>query len=280
MNILVTGATGFIGKAICSYLSKNHAITRVSSKICNLNDMGAADVLTELMVKNDIKTVIHAAAKVCTSENREEIRLFEDNVHYGFNVINACRRHGVETFINISSMAVYPLKDGLYEEDVLPEPSLNGDGLYGMAKWQIEQMADFYLGSKCKVVHARLTQVFGPGMRDDRIFPSFIKEIEKANSVTIFGEGERISNFIHINDVVNVVDHMVKAPKPGVYNVGAKDHWTLRQWAMEFIKVYGRADTRLLVQTKGSKIKQLVGSAKLKSIYGLENKTMDVRGLS
>lgn len=279
MSILVTGASGFIGQAIVKALSSDDRVIALKSQDINLIRPTATQQLVELMTQEQVTDVIHLAARVCTAQNKMDLHLFEDNKLMGIHVIEAARKIKLKSFIHASTMAVYPVKDGACDETTAPNPAINGDGLYGLAKWHVEQVADFYLLKYMPVVHLRMTQVFGPGMRVDRIFPSMIQEIRDKNTVSVYGLGERITNFIHINDVVSTFKYIWRSPKAGVYNLGGDWHWDMNSWADHIIKAYGNSQTKKILLPQGSRIKQYIKSDLLSSTFGIRNSTVDVQGV-
>lgn len=109
MKIIVTGATGFIGKNLIPKLAKNHKVicfVRKSSKIDKLKKAGYeikyGDILDRDSVFNSIKkadAVIHLATSHFQGNDN-------GNVSGSRNVIDACKKNKIRRLIFISSMAV------------------------------------------------------------------------------------------------------------------------------------------------------------------------------
>ncbi len=288
MKIIITGASGFIGSYVVNHLRAAHATVYplisprqgpVNGSItCDLSNSVSCKEVCAALVDAQPDVMIHLANRVCTSENRLDVKLLTDNLAITQGAISVATALKPKVFIHASSMAVYPNCDGTYTEAALPHPAVNGDGLYGLAKFLSEEMIDFYLRSLMTVTHVRLTQVYGSGLRPDRIFPMMVQEVRKNNTITVFGEGERITNFIHIEDVARAIDAVIKAPQAGIYNVSCHDHLTLLQWAQQIALTYGNAQTSLIKESKGARIKQYIDGSRFENTFNVCLKTIDVKG--
>ncbi len=287
MNILITGATGFIGQALTAHLKQKHVVMPMSSRsrkphqglVCDLGSLRSTQATAAALKGKKVDAIIHLASVVCTPQNRTQVKLLDNNNAISSNFVALAQALDPRLLLHASSMAVYPNQDGVYKENGIIDPSGNGDGLYGLAKFNAEMFLNFFLSPQMKLMHLRLTQVYGPGMRQDRIFTSMVKELRQKNTITVFGNGERVTNFIHIRDVIATIDGMLNGPRSGIYNVGAFKHMTLEQWAKKIIRQYGNARSRVIKFDKGSRVKQRIDTRLLNKIFGLKNQTVDLSGI-
>ena len=216
---------------------------------------------------------------MCSKENARDFKLLSGNQQITQQLIDLALQVKPKHLIHVSSIALYPNLDGTYAEDSLVDPSVNGDGLYGLSKYNAEVLINFYLGRLMTVTHLRPSQIYGPGMRHDRIFPSMIRELKEKNTITVFGMGQRISNFVHVEDVVAAIDRVLRKPQAGVYNVGGLRHWTLEQWAGKMIKEYGKPDSKIIKVPQGSKVQQRIDTRLMDKDFGIKNKKVDLKGI-
>ena len=108
-RVLVTGGTGFLGKAVCRELEASgyDDIVALGSKDCDLRDQ----VATQKMVNDSgAGVVLHLAATVGgIGANKENPgRFMYENLVMGTNVIEASRSAGVDKFVMVGTVCAYP----------------------------------------------------------------------------------------------------------------------------------------------------------------------------
>jgi nucleoside-diphosphate-sugar epimerase len=209
MNILVTGSKGFIGSHLTKRLKQNHKVFFVEHDMdfslvdnrfrVNLLNINHINLLVKQEVKIDV--LIHTASRFGLPLNGQDISVLDDNILMYKNLTHMINVLNPKQVINLSSIAVYPNKDGNYKETSEIRPSVNSEGLYGLSKFVGENILDL-LCKKCNILNLRLAQVYGEGMRSDRIFEIMKKQLEDRNVISIYGNGERTSGFIHIDSLV------------------------------------------------------------------------------
>jgi len=273
MNILITGAGGFIGTHLYNHLKKTHDITRIFSSTqpvgtkngysVDLTKRPDVENLTQNLSTTRFDAVIHLASKMASPESIENISILKENVDMIDNMVLMLKRLKPEVVIHFSSMAVYPNTSGLFYEDSLPMPQKNLDCLYGFSKLTSEVILDFLLRKEyIRLVHLRVAQVYGEGMRQDRIIPVMCKELEEKNTITVYGNGERQSCFIEINKLVEKVDYFMQNKLDGVYNVG-DENISYFDLAEKIIEQFGNNESTIIRNAQGNKEKFNLDTSKL-----------------
>ena len=171
MNILLTGATGFIGSSVLANLGEHNVVTlgrtwaslsRYHFKIEMDENSDYSDCLT------DIHCIIHCAARVHvmrdTVENpMEEFR--RTNVDATLNLAKQAAQAGVKRFIFISSIKVNG-ESTTNQKPFNPNDKPNPQDAYGQSKYEAEialrQLAD---ETGLEVVVIRSPMVYGPGVK-------------------------------------------------------------------------------------------------------------------
>jgi len=169
MNILVTGATGFIGRYLVDELIKNKyqvfALVRKTSKVETLLDKGVnlvyGDITDEGSLKDiincNIGAVFHLAAYV---KDEEWKSLYYINVVGSENVCKLCLRLGAERLVYVSSVAVVSGN----EQEVLSEDApYCATNLYGASKIDAERRVIEYRQKGLRVAIIRPPMVYGEG---------------------------------------------------------------------------------------------------------------------
>ena len=116
---------------------------------------------------------------------------------------------------------------------------------------------------KIRIVHLRISQVHGKGMRDDRIIPFMLEELKSENKITVFGNGERTSNFINVDKLVKEIEFFLQEDISGIYNVGDQNISYL-ELAQELIDQYGDHNSTIEKEPQGNKEKFILDISKLR----------------
>ncbi|WP_107695726.1 NAD-dependent epimerase/dehydratase family protein [Campylobacter concisus] len=251
MNILITGSGGFIGSNLINNLKNEYFILELyngleynfneNKIVCNMQNEEHVEKLLNEDIKIDI--IIHAASVLATKDNVRDLSLFYDNIKIYENLLLIVNKFKPQKLINFSSIAVYPNKDGFFSEISEIRPSLNTECLYGLSKFCGENILDFYLKNKdIKVIHLRLSQVYGPGMREDRIVKLMEKELKETNKITVFGMGKRASNFINIDTLIKKIRIVLNYNSSDIFNIG-EENISYKTLAERIIQQYGNKDS-------------------------------------
>ena len=109
-TIVVTGGTGFLGKAVCDRLSKTHnkVIALSGKKEWDLTQQRYVDAM---LFNHRPDIVIHLAARVGgigANKNNPGLFMYE-NLAMGINLIESCRRYDrIEKFVMVGTVCAYP----------------------------------------------------------------------------------------------------------------------------------------------------------------------------
>jgi nucleoside-diphosphate-sugar epimerase len=216
LNILITGATGFLGKIIADVLisHKNEIIS--IGRHNNNTIISDLSLNPPILIKQDLDTVIHAAGKAHSiPRNDKEIKAFFDvNVTGTKNLLAGIENSGSfpNSFIFISTVAVYGKENGVkINED---SPLLAKDP-YGLSKIQAEQLVlDWCKKNNVTCTILRLPLLIGENPPGN--LGAMIKAIKKGYYFNI-GGGLARKSMVVAEDVANIV---FKASSiGGIYNL-------------------------------------------------------------
>jgi UDP-glucose 4-epimerase len=274
MNILVTGAGGFIGRHLCDHLGVNYNVIGITNKnqhingcsshiVCDLTDKERTltDIAEKISIKIDV--FVHLASKLVDVRTSEQMDIFHKNIKISETVSELAANLRPSKLINFSTMAVYPNIDGIYSENSKIWCADNSDCLYGLSKFCTENIFSFMLKKlDIQIVHLRLGQVYGDGMRDDRIMPIMQKELKETNIITVHGNGERVSNFISIQKLLEIINLFLEKDTEGIYNIG-DEQISYLEIANKIIEKNGNDLSCVMVKEQGSKSKYYLDTHKL-----------------
>ncbi len=232
-HILVTGAAGFIGAALCKKLlqSKKNVIgidnlnnyydpklkfdrireieTNKKSKNGNWHffnfSLENKSKLKNIFNKFSPSIVVNLAAQagVRYSITNPEEYINSNLVGFG-NILEACRNGDVENFIYASSSSVYGGNESFpfKESDNVDHPI----SLYAATKKSNEIMAHAYSHLyKIPMIGLRFFTVYGPWGRPDMAPMIFAKAILSKKPISIFNKGNMSRDFTYIDDIVDGV---------------------------------------------------------------------------
>lgn len=277
MNILITGVNGFIGKHLLNYFSKKHPVFSISRTALqpfqNNNfaiDLSDVDLVKKLFSRNVFKQkidiILHCAAVLSENDDNKNINVFHKNNAITESMIHIADVLNVSKFINISSIGVYPNKSGTYDEQSAIEPSMNHECLYGLSKVCSEELFKFYFKDTIQIINLRLGQVYGDGMRQDRIFEIMKHELQSNNTITVYGNGLRISNFVAIDYLkIKMEKLMNNKNAQGTFNLGEKN-LSYAQLAEMIIEKYGNSSSKIILKDQGTSAQVMIDSSKINAI--------------
>jgi len=212
MKILITGATGFLGKAIITELG-----SLVTGTIGRSNCTFNVDLAREVpLVSDTYDYVIHAAGKAHsvpkTKADAEEF--FAVNTYGTQNLLKGLEQSPAlpKGFVFISSVAVYGREKGL---DLDEETLLSAEDAYGKSKIEAEKIVENWClkhGVICTIF--RLPLLAGPNPPGN--LAAMIKGIEKGYYVNIAG-GKAKKSIVLAADVAKIV--ISAAQLGGTYNL-------------------------------------------------------------
>lgn len=212
MNVLVTGATGFIGRHLVERLTaaREHvrAFVRPTTNAAWLDSLGVEVVRGDIgdaraieRAVDGCEVVFHLAAKTEAAGllSRQDVQV--TNIQGTENVARAAVRAGIERLVFCSSVAVYGriAKNQLIDENT----ETNTDSPYGESKVRGEQVVlSARQRSGLPVVVVRISTVWGPGTTS---WLGLFRSIASGH-FRLIGKG---TNYHHIVDVSDVVEGLL-----------------------------------------------------------------------
>jgi len=212
-RVLVAGASGFIGRAICRRAA-SRGIASLGVLRPGNEHRGAAAVTIDpedvLALAQTVRAfgptmVINAAGAASVADSvLDPITDRRGNVQAWLNVLDAIRLSGSPaTAVNISSAAVYGEPERL---PLAESASCRPISPYGHHKLQSELAGDEY--SACfgiPVVSARVFSVLGPAQRRLLAWEIAAQALSDGGDVRLRGSGEETRDFIHVDDLADAL---------------------------------------------------------------------------
>lgn len=208
MKIVITGSTGFIGAHIANACrAAGHEVVGIDLRATEPHDVNDLGAMTRIFEKERPDAVSHHAGVIEVVKSIEDPEAtFRTNVIGTINLLRAAGRTGtVKQFIFPSSYTVYGEPDTLPVDERTP---LSPISPYGLSKVIAEDAIRFY-GKLYGFRHAifRYGNVYGPG-QDGKgnvgIVAIFADKMRRGERPTIFGDGSKTRDYVHIDDIVRL----------------------------------------------------------------------------
>lgn len=223
--VLVLGATGFLGKRVTRQLRENN-VSVFESSISLGTDLREKEAVFHLFKKVNPDYVLNCAAYVGGIQFglKHTAEIFYYNSVMQTNILEACKTFGVKRLVNPISNCAYPGKATLFKEDEFWDGPLHESvQVYGFVKKAMCVGAYAYEKQYgCDIVNIIISNMYGPEdhFEEERshALGALIMKIVEAKerqlpSVTIWGTGKPVREWLHVDDGAKALIKAMNIPK-------------------------------------------------------------------
>lgn len=268
MRIVVTGGAGFIGSVMVNYLVKTYP----QDFIINLDKLTYAGNLENCkevenepnykFIKGDIADRLFIY-KLFEEEKPDVIINFAAETHVDRSVTNpddfvktnvlgttvlldACRIYGIKRYHQVSTDEVYgdlPLdRPDLFFTESTP---IHTSSPYSSSK----ASADLFVGAYYRtyglpVTISRCSNNYGQNQFPEKLIPLMISRALADQELPVYGTGENVRDWLHVEDHCKAIDLIVRNGKVGeVYNIGGHNERTNLQVVKTILDAVGKPES-------------------------------------
>jgi len=225
MNILVTGASGFIGSAICKLLEttehKTYGVSRRKGRLNPSASLGyiAADVSDKHAIESiaiDIPrcdVIIHAAAEI--NMETYSSSLVQSNCLGVLNVQWLAEQWGTTHFVFLSSIPIIGLPKFTPISEEHPTHPLT---TYHSTKLFGENLVSI-LSKNQNCFSLRLSAPVGVGMPENRLLSTILRKALRNEPIGLAGQGGRKQNYVDVMDIARASLMCLSSNYSGIYNI-------------------------------------------------------------
>lgn len=266
MKILVTGGAGFIGSNFIYYMLKKHPEYKIicldkltyAGNLENLKeafknpnfcfekgDIADAEKMDELFGRERFDAVVNFAAESHVDRSISDPQVFLKTNILGTGVLmDACRKYSCR-FHQVSTDEVYgdlPLdrKDLFFTENT----PLKASSPYSASKASADLLVLAYhrtFGLEATI--SRCSNNYGPFQFPEKFIPLIISRAYEGKSVPVYGKGENVRDWLHVDDHCSAVDLILHKGKAGeVYNVGGHNERTNLEVVRTVLREMGKPE--------------------------------------
>ncbi|MBI2968762.1 MAG: dTDP-glucose 4,6-dehydratase [Bacteroidetes bacterium] len=256
-KILITGGAGFIGSHLVRMFVKKYPGYRVvnldkltyAGNLANLKDIEAeenysfvkGDICDSILVhklfeENNFDGVIHLAAESHVDRSIVSPMDFVlTNITGTVTLLNAAKQYWSATiaperqkrklFYHVSTDEVYGTlgKKGFFTEKTAYDPR----SPYSSSKASSDHLVRAYFHTyKLPVIISNCSNNYGHYQFPEKLLPLAINNIKNNKPVPVYGKGENIRDWLHVEDHTRAIDLIFHKGVPGeTYNIGSNNEW-------------------------------------------------------
>jgi len=305
MRYLVTGGAGFIGSHyVRSLLTSGWTSADVASVTvldsltyagnrANLDpvaldprltfvhgDICDADLVDGLIA--DADAVVHFAAESHVDRSIDGARVFvHTNVIGTQTLLEAALRHRTGRFVHVSTDEVYgSIDEGSWTEDAPVAPN----SPYSASKASSDLIALAYARTHgLDIVVTRCSNNYGPYQFPEKVIPLFVTNLLDGFNVPLYGDGENIRDWLHVDDHCRGIDLVLHGGRPAeVYNIGGGTELSNKELTGLLLDACGADWSRVdrVADRKGHDRRYSVDITRIQEELGYEPKTDFTTGLA
>lgn len=240
MNVLLTGATGFLGSHLLSaLLSYGHCVTilkRSTSNTWRIDNLQGQFECYDIdngsiegaFSRKKFDAVFHTACNY--GRNAEPMNeIIASNLIFGLRVLEAAIKFNTQTFFNA---------DTFFNTDTVISKYLN---TYSLAKKQFLEWLKQY-SNQIQIVNLRLQHLYGPGDDKSKFVPWLLDQFNHGVDEIPLSKGNQLRDFVYIDDVISAYLHLLSKKQIlcnfNEFDVGSGNLITVKNFVEKFHATY------------------------------------------
>lgn len=296
LTLLITGGCGFIGSHLIRLILRE----RPQWKVINVDlltyagnpeniadieavqdpscyrfikaDIADARTINALFDSERIEAVVHLAAETHVDRSLLDSAPFlRTNIEGTHVLLEAATRHKVSRFVQVSTDEVYGSL-GAMDLPFKESSPLQPNSPYAASKAAADLFARAYHSSyDLPVVITRCGNNYGPYQFPEKFLPLFITNASDSCPLPLYGDGQHIRDWIHVEDHAQALLKVLEQGIPGeIYNISASQEQTNQQMAEQVLDILNKPRNliRHVKDRPGHDRRYALNATKIKSKLG------------
>lgn len=305
MKLFVTGGAGFIGSNFVRMVIENSLLglegaevtvfdaLTYSGTLSNLESVAGSDRFT--FVKGDIRdtdavadaladhdAVVHFAAESHVDRSVTDSRIFvETNVLGTQTLLDQALRLGTPRFVHVSTDEVYgSIDEGSWDER---EPLLPNSP-YAASKAASDLLVrSYFVTHGLNTSITRCSNNYGTHHFPEKLIPLFITNLLDSKAVPLYGDGQNIRDWLHVDDHCRGIALVLNQGRPGeIYNIGGGTELSNTELTQLLLDALGKDETFItrVADRKGHDRRYSVDIGKISRELGYSPQVSFAEGLA
>lgn len=226
-KVMVIGANSSLAQTVIPVLSRSNELITMARRGADIT----GDISEQFSIPNDVDVVVNCAAAFGGDSDQEINEAYDVNVKGMLNICVAAKKAGVAHLVNISSLSAVLSEDSPYYT------------IYAITKKQADELAEFYCGlNGINLTTLRPSQIYGDDDSFSKHQPFFYNIIDRASrgeDIVIFGNHDAKRNYIHSNDMAEIIDQVITQKITGTFACMNKEDNTFSEIASTAQSIFG-----------------------------------------
>lgn len=205
-KVMVTGASGFVGRNFIEKYSNRYDIVPISLRTTEVEEIDFTDV----------DCILHLAALVHQMKGAPEEKYFEINRDLTEKLAVRAKESGVRHFVFYSTVKVYGYDGDLYNHNFVLgiNSKCKPNDPYGQSKYEAEEILRELENNNFTVAHIRPPMIYGAGVKGNMI--NLVKLVKKI-SILPFDYSENKRSIVSINNLLDLTKQVIDKEEKGIY---------------------------------------------------------------
>tara|TARA_B100002051_G_C16743107_1_gene645652 strand:+ start:2102 stop:3028 length:927 start_codon:yes stop_codon:yes gene_type:complete len=250
-KILILGSNGMVGKSVVNSFENSTHFQVIKSNRDD-TDLFNFEETNKLISETNPDILVNAAAKVggIVANNQQRTEFLIENLKININILESCIPFNNIKIINLGSSCIYPLNanNPISETEFMNGKLEPTNSPYAMAKLTSIELGDAMNKQYGhEVINLMPTNLYGPNDNfsevDSHVIPGLMFRMEKAKkennpTFSIWGSGEPLREFLHVDDLSNAIKFIVENEiNDNLINIGSGDEVSIKSIAETIKKV-------------------------------------------
>ena len=234
-RVLILGSNGFVSSSVQKRLiNLKIKVIGLTRKKIDLSQKKSQEILSKIINHND--TILFVAAKAPVKNEKMLIK----NLQIALNICEVIKNKKIKHFIYLSSDAVYADSKKKLNENSKTIP----ESLHGIMHLTREIMLSQIKNLPLCIV--RPTLIFGANDPHNGYGPNrFVRLAKQNKNINLFGNGEEKRDHVWIEDVSNIICHIILRKSVGKINIASGKVYSFYKLA-KMIKLISKSSSKIL----------------------------------
>jgi len=294
-NILVTGGAGFIGSNFIHYMLKKYPESKIvnfdvltyAGNLKSLNDVENnanynfvqgdicdEELVNKTIIEYNIDLIVHFAAESHVDRSvRDSADFIRTNVEGTRVLLDVALKNNRIRFHHISTDEVFgtlKINDEPFNELTSYDPR----SPYSASKASSDHLVRAYFHThNLPITISNCSNNYGPYQFPEKLIPLFITNLIDNKKIPVYGTGQNIRDWIHVDDHNKGVDVIIQKGKIGeTYCLGGNNEKTNMEITTQILKNMNKGDEYIehIEDRKGHDLRYAINFAKIKNELGWE----------